>query len=168
MEPTPFIVETHLSKHWSSRKGQVPKAICLHHTAGRNSLPYLTENNKGVSTHFLIPKAVKIYRMVPDDMSAHTVGFSNLGLFGVDKTGVQDDKGSANDITLNVEIENLGNGKDPYTDFQYEATAWVCALWWKHWTVLPILSHALIDTGGKNDPLGWDWLRMYRNILKYT
>jgi N-acetyl-anhydromuramyl-L-alanine amidase AmpD len=165
MIPTIEIVNSH---HWSSRGGYLPRAIVLHHTAGTNSLKHLTLNSKGVSTHFLVPKQEKIYRMVPDDKAAHTVGFSNIGVFGIDPTGVQNDKGNANQITLNIEIENLGNGRDRYTDFQYDAVSWICASWWKVWTPLPILSHSLIDTGGKNDPLGWDWLRLYRGIISLS
>lgn len=150
-------VITHLSKHYSSRHGFLPRAIILHHTAGSNSLNYLTENALQVSTHCLIqeatnhPSGAVIYDMVPDNLAAHTVGFSNMGIFEAHS------KTSPNVATLNLEIENLGNGKDPYLDGQYVAAAWKIRQWWNKFGKLYVFGHSVIDTQGKTDPAYFDY-----------
>lgn len=163
----PQIVQ-HPSKHQSSRNGAPIRAICLHHTAGTNSLQWLTQNPNQVSTHVLITKAGVIYRMVPDERAAHTVGRSNLGLYvAIAKLLYPKKKGSANENTLSIEIENLGNGKDEYTAAQYNAVGWQIAQWWNTYNPLPVIPHSLIDTEGKNDPYALDFARIYREALAH-
>jgi N-acetylmuramoyl-L-alanine amidase len=149
------------SMHFSSRGNAKISCIVLHHTAGTDSLKWLINNPKGVSTHVLIPKDGRIIRMVPDVLAAHTVGFSNIGRY----TTASGDAGNANQISLNIELENLGNGKDPYTDAQYHACAWQVAAWWQRHGALPVLTHALIDAYGKNDPRGFDLLDLLWRAL---
>lgn len=151
------------SDHASARLGAPIRAIVLHHTAGTGSLAHLTRNAQGVSTHVLIAKTGLLYRMVPDDLAAHTVGHSNLGRY----TAAPGDAGNANQITLNIELENLGDGTDPYPDAQIAACGWQIAQWWRAYGVIPILTHALIDTQGKTDPRGLDLARVYRAALAW-
>lgn len=160
--PTPPPVNSeHPSKHTSSRGTARIAAIVLHHTGGTDSLAYLVENAKGVSTHVLISKPGVIYRMVPDALAAHTVGFSNLGLY------LKGTAKSPNVCTLNIELENLGDGKDPYPAAQLDACAWQIADWWRLYGDLPVLTHELIDTQGKNDPAGLDVLGVLRRALAW-
>jgi hypothetical protein len=105
----------HLSDHASHRQGAPLLAIVLHHTAGTDSLSYLTHNDAGVSTHVLIPKDGTLIRMVPDALAAHTVGFSTLGLY------LAGTAHNPNLCTLNIEIENRGDGVDPYPEVQVAA-----------------------------------------------
>lgn len=154
---------SHPSAHRSSRGGARPRCIVLHHTAGRDSLDYLTRNARGVSTHVLIPKDGRLIRMVPDGWAAHTVGASNVGRF----TTAAGDAGSANQISLNIELEHLGDGRDAYTDAQYHACAWQIADWWRQHGALPVLTHALIDTHGKTDPYGLDLLDVLHRALHW-
>lgn len=156
-------VVNHPSKHFSSRAGASIGAIVLHHTAGTDSLKYLTENAKGVSTHSLIDKPGTIYRMVADHLAAHTVGFSNLGRYTV----AAGDKGSANQITFNIELENLGNGTDPYPEAQRDACGYEIARIWHTFGVVPVLTHEIIDTQGKNDPHGLDLADVLRRALAW-
>jgi N-acetyl-anhydromuramyl-L-alanine amidase AmpD len=154
---------TRLSKHWSDRKGAPIRAIVLHHSAGRNSLPWLTQNPNQVSTHVLIHKNGTIYRMVPDSLAANHVGFSNLGIYAK-----QDgDPDSANQPTLSIEIENMGNGTDPYTDEQYWSTGFQICQWWNAHGDLCVLTHELIDTAGKRDPYNFDVIRALRCAMAY-
>ncbi len=148
------------SKHFSSRKGSVPKVIVLHHTAGHDSEAYLVENADQVSTHVLIAHDGKIIRMVPDDTAAHTVGFSNLGKYRARSYS------SPNLISLNIEIENTGNGTEPYTEAQYIAVAWQVRAWWKKYGYLPLVPHALIDTQNKTDPYRFDWMCLTRLVAQ--
>lgn len=85
--------------------------IVLHHTGGRDSRAFLKKGH-GVSTHKLFAKNGTIYKMVSDRHRAWHAGDSAWG-------GRED----WNDFSLGYEIENMGNGKDPYTDMQYEAVA---------------------------------------------
>lgn len=157
------VVVTYPSAHQSSRGGAPIRAIVLHHTAGRDSLGWLAHNPAGVSTHILVSKLGVLYRMVPDAQAAHTVGFSNLGTYAR-----QDGDGdSANQITLNIELENLGDGADLYPDPQVDACAFQIAEWWRAYGDLPVITHALIDTQGKTDPRGLDLRDVLRRALRW-
>jgi hypothetical protein len=152
----------HLSDHASHRQGAPLLAIVLHHTAGTDSLSYLTHNDAGVSTHVLIPKDGTLIRMVPDALAAHTVGFSTLGLY------LAGTAHNPNLCTLNIEIENRGDGVDPYPEVQVAAVVFQVHTWWATYGFLPVIGHALIDTQGKTDPRGWDWPRFWRLALGDT
>lgn len=163
MYPTPPTVINHPSTHWSDRKGAPIRAIVLHHTAGTNSLNWLTKNPSQLSIHALITKTGTIYRMVPDQRAANHVGFSNLGAYAR-----QDgDPDNANQPTLGIEIENLGNGSDPYTDEQYWSVGWQICQWWNAHGDLCVITHELIDTAGKRDPYNFDIIRAIRCALTW-
>lgn len=132
----------------------------MHHTAGRNSLAWLTKNPQGVSTHVLVSKTGIVYRMVPDEYAAHTCGFSAIGRY----TPAPGDAGNANQIALSVELENLGDNHDLYPPAQLSAAAYVVANWWNKWGDLPIVTHKLIDQQGKNDPAGLDLRDFIRRV----
>lgn len=156
----------HPSKHFSLRAGAPIRAIILHHTAGVDSLDWLTQNPNQVSTHVLITKAGLIYRMVPDDKAANTVGFSNIGNYvRLSKVLYPAKKGSANQITLNIELENRGTGSDLYTDAQYWSAGWQIAQWWNAHGDLSVATHELVDTQLKNDPYAFDVIRALRCAL---
>lgn len=162
MDQAPPTVIMSPSRHSSPRVGAI-RCVVLHHTAGTNSLAYLTKNPQGVSAHVLIRKDGTVYRMVPDERAAHTVGRSNIGRYTV----APGDAGNANDITLNIELENLGVDADPYPPEQVSACAWQVAQWWKAHGDLPVLTHELIDTEGKTDPRGFDLVAMLRHALRW-
>lgn len=137
------------------------KAIVLHHTGGTNSLNWLsTTFGSGVSVHALINKAGTIYRIVPDSKNAWHVGRSAVGNYG--RSGKA---GSPNKCCLGIEIENLGNGVDPYTDEQYNSVGWQICQWWNAYGDLPVITHQLIDTEGKKDPFNFDVIRALRCAL---
>lgn len=164
--PTPPVETGIKSIHTSDRKGRKPTIIVIHHTAGTDSLNYLTKNVNKVSTHALINKQGRIYRMVPDELAANTVGFSAIGTYNRWPTL----KGtfSCNIISLNIELENLGNGRDPYPEAQVNAAAWQIASWRRKYGYLFVLSHAVIDTNGKTDPLGFNWNQLETMIAYHT
>ena len=85
------------------------QAIVLHHTGGRDSRAWLTRTSRPpVSVHTLIPKDGTVVRIVPDGVNAWHVGGSRLGVHGPNERA-----GSCNEICFGIEIENLGDGKDP-------------------------------------------------------
>ena len=73
-----------------------------------------------------------------------------------------------NDFSLGYEIENLGNGVDPYTDAQYDAVAhslaYDCALY--HISDFWVRDHKeiAIPPGRKKDPVGWDHAKMWQIV----
>lgn len=147
----PTIIERR-ARDYSSRHGLPVRAIVLHHTAGTNSLSWLLGNANGTSIHYLVRKDGLCYHMVPDEYAAHHVGFSRMTRNGV----VYSRKGpyTCNDITLGIEIENRGDGKDPYPEAQLKSVAYLIDMWRTKYGDLEILCHRDIDTQGKTDPRG--------------
>lgn len=140
------------------------RAIVLHHTAGTDSRAWLTHTSRPpVSVHRLITKAGLIYRIVPDGVNAYHVGGSNLGRW----TTAAGDLGSANEICLGIELENLGTGRDPYPEPQLSACAWQVASWWRLYGDLTVVPHRLIDSTGKTDPAGLDTRDILRRALQW-
>lgn len=126
------------------------QAIVLHHTAGVDSAAWLsTTSEPPVSIHTLISRDGTLIRIVNPDTQAYHVGRSVLGSH------------KPNTVCLGIELENLGDGQE-YPDAQIDACGYEIAGWWRSFGVLPILTHALIDTTGKIDPYALDLARVYR------
>lgn len=89
-------------------------AIVLHHTGGRNSLSWLSGGHS-VSTHKLFAKDGTIFKIVPERKRAWHAGQSEYA-----------GRTDWNDFSLGYEIENMGDGRDPYPPLQYEAVAMSC------------------------------------------
>lgn len=102
--------------------GVEPMGILLHHTGGTNSLAYLSQyHSNPVSIHKLCPKRMPDgkpghYQIVPDAKRAWHAGAT-----------VTVDGHDWGDLSIGIEIENLGNGRDPYTAEQYETVAQIIA-----------------------------------------
>lgn len=150
--PEPSCIRKMARDH-SSRGGHAIGAIVLHHTGGTDSLGWLLGNIKRTSIHILIKKDGTTYRMVEDNRAAHHVGYSRVTLNGVLYS--PNIKGrSANVPTLGIELENLGDGKDPYPEIQLRTAALWVAYWRSKHGELLLLRHGDIDTQGKYDPKG--------------
>ncbi len=98
-----------------------PTGICLHHTAGRESgdIPTLTRRGTGVSSNDYINKQGVIFELVPHPRRAWHAGTrdaSQAGKYYYD----------GNTYYWGVEIENYGNGSDPYPKAQVDAVIWRC------------------------------------------
>jgi hypothetical protein len=114
----PKIVSKPANWH-SDRHGVTPKFIVAHGTAGIDSVAYLQRggekkdgSDRKVSIHVLIAKDGTIYRMVPDERVANHAGYGRVVING--KT-YQSDGVNCNVASLGFELENLQNGKDPYS-----------------------------------------------------
>ncbi len=153
------------STHRSSRGGHAIAAIVIHHTAGTDSRAYLVKNARGVSAHALISRDGTVYRMVPDELAAHHVGYSRIVVAGraIDRTTDPD----PNQITLGVEIENLGDGRQPYPPAQLSALGWLLAEWSRRHPQARLVFHREIDTQGKHDPAGLDWPTVYEAMAPW-
>ena len=140
------------------------KGILCHHTGGVNSLAYLSQyHTNPVSIHKLVPKTMPgggpgHFQLVPDALRAWHAGVSDF-----------EGSGDWNDLSIGIEIENMGDGRDPYTDEQYETVAQIvvyqCALHriGDHW----VRRHAevALPPGRKSDTdpsfsLGRVWARV--------
>ena len=111
------VVTSKKARNHSSRRGAKIDALVLHHTAGREKgdLAALM-GARPVSAHFYITKKATIYKMVPDYRAAWHAGRSSLyGRRGVNR------------FSIGIELENLGNGRDPWPDNQIKALAWLVA-----------------------------------------
>lgn len=94
-----------------------PFGIVLHHTVGEEfgDLRTLTSPAAQVSSNDYITKQGVIYELVPFPGRAWHAGYSELH-------GVRD----WNDHGWGIEIENWGDGNDPYPSEQIDAIVWRC------------------------------------------
>lgn len=162
--PIPLTTYDYPARWQSSRDGAPIVAIIAHGTGGTDSRKYLQRggdlpdgSDKKVSIHALIQKDGTIERMVDDARTANHAGgvliggvFSSvLTVAGQTYRGAQ-----VNRHTLGFELENLQNGKDPYTDAQLWAMGWQIARWRARYGQLPLFRHAAVDPGRRRDPYG--------------
>ena len=160
--PTPPINYDYPARWQSSRDGAPIVAIIAHGTGGTDSRKYLQRggdlpdgSDKKVSIHVLIQKDGTIYRQVDDARTANHAGgvlvggvFSSvLTVAGQTYRGQQ-----VNRHTLGFELENLQNGKDPYTDAQLWSMGWQIARWRARYGQLPLFRHATVDPTRRRDP----------------
>ena len=87
--------------------------------------------------------------MVPDERGANHAGAvtSRFTLAGRTYSGA-----AINRATLGIEIENLQDGRDPYTAAQLTAMGWQITQWRQRYGNLPILRHADLDPTRRRDP----------------
>lgn len=115
----------HPSPHHSARPkgsdGDID-TIVLHHTAGTTGLgdlAWMCNPKSELSAHYLVDRDGTIYQLVEDSRRAWHAGKSELEV-----------RGDVNDFSIGIEIANLGDGKDPYTEEQYLAleqlVSWLC------------------------------------------
>jgi N-acetylmuramoyl-L-alanine amidase len=151
---------------WTDRAGQEIVAIVVHGTGGTDSRHTLQHGDgRSVSIHRLITKPGKIYAMVDDARGANHAGAwsSSFTLNGTTYTGSR-----VNKATLGIELENLQDGRDPYTDPQLAALGWQIADWRRQYGPLPILRHADLDPTRRRDPYQLSVNEMERWAAKYA
>lgn len=151
------------ASHLGAKRTKPVRCIVLHHTGGVDSRAWLTRTSfpNKVSIHDLIARDGLIYRSTPAGNVAWHAGYGYLGIYAP-----KGSQGSLNDVSIGIELENLGDGKQPFPAEQVDAAGFVIASYWKTYGPLPVLSHALVD-GRKNDPLKFDWAALYQAIYRY-
>jgi N-acetyl-anhydromuramyl-L-alanine amidase AmpD len=145
------------SPNCDNRSGNAPvSCIVLHATVEpttEGTIKIFLDTARQVSAHFVVGKDGRIVQMVPLEKRAWHAGVS-----------VFDGVKRVNDYSIGIEIVNLNDGKDPYTDAQYRAVADIIRFVRMHYTVpdARIVSHAQIalPPGRKSDPLGLDFDRV--------
>jgi N-acetyl-anhydromuramyl-L-alanine amidase AmpD len=139
---------------WTDRAGQPIVAIIAHGTVGTDSRAYLSRggdapdgSDRKVSIHVLIQKpGSPIYRYVPDERGANHAGYGTMPAPWAHI--------NPNKCTLGFELENLQDGKDPYTYDQLMAMGWQINQWRAKHGPLPIYRHADIDPTRRSDTVG--------------
>ena len=106
-----------------------------------------------VSAHFVVGKDGRVVQMVPVERRAWHAGPSIL-----------DGVPSVNDYSVGIEMVNLNDGKDPYTDAQVHAVAGILRFLRSRYAIPDsrVVSHALIarPAGRKSDPAAFDFERV--------
>lgn len=85
---------------------------------------FLDDKVRRVSAHYVVDRDGTIVQMVDERFTAWHAGVSELE----GRTGV-------NDFSVGIEIVNLNDGKDPYTDAQYDAVARIIRDLRSRWTI---------------------------------
>lgn len=143
----PIDTTTWRSPHHDERPGGI-SAIVVHSTGGSalSGLRWLTNPSSGVSAHYVIDRAGRIYQLVDDRRRAWHAGRSAL-------SGEWD----VNDFSIGIELAHA-NGED-YPPAQIAALTDLCrALVAAH--TIPVdrvVSHRAValPTGRKDDPADW-------------
>lgn len=86
-------------------------AIVWHHTGGSLQATLNHFLNSDLSSHYIIAKTGRIYQMVADDAVAYHAGYSMM----------PDGRENVNRFAYGFELENAGDGKDPYPEPQIAA-----------------------------------------------
>ncbi len=107
---------------------------------------------KKVSAHFVVGRDGRVVQMVPVERRAWHAGISVL-----------DGAPSVNDYSVGIEMVNLNDGQDPYTDAQVHAVAGILRFLRSRYAIPDsrVVSHARIalPQGRKSDPVGFDFER---------
>lgn len=146
------------SPHINDRpEGTVIDTIVLHHTASsslRGTIKWFTMPESRVSCHFTVGKDGSIVQMVSRWKRAWHAGVST------DAEG----RPNVNNFSIGIEIVNLGDGKDPYTEEQIQAVENLIAVLIRWHPIRQIVSHEYIaePQGRKIDPLNYPWERLER------
>lgn len=150
------------------------RMVLIHHTAGRDSLAFIRRGSTslpGPLAHTYLPKsgravmvsrgranhagpmAVNAYASFRDEKASHPKPSKASGTV------------DGNDVAYGIEIENLGNGSDPYPAAQYDAAVrWAAAICRHHgWTAQSVAGHKETSVEGKIDP-SFDMDRFRRDV----
>src|SRR5438105_5381611 len=138
--------------------GATVNTVVVHATVSptlESTVSWFLAPESQVSAHYTVGKDGKIAQMVEDSARAWHAGVSELeGVKGV------------NDFSVGIEIVNLNDGKDPYTDAQYEAVAAIIRHLREQYDIPDsrIVSHEFVarPPGRKSDPKGFDFKRLLK------
>jgi len=133
--------------------------VLIHHTAGHGDKELCYNGRSdlpGPLCHSWLGKTDGLW-MIGHGRANHAglVDLDVLNALREEKSLPHDDQANAdgNDCLYGLEIENLGNGKDPYPDAQYrQAVLWAAALCRAHgWSEKSVAGHKEVQPG-KVDP----------------
>lgn len=161
--PKPLTVQMPSANYNERPAGIKIDTIVIHHTAPFESLDkvgyYFQNINTRVSAHYTIGKDGTIIQSVDEKYRAWHAGVSSfLGKYDV------------NNYSIGIELLNNGDGKDPFTKYQYDALAKLTAYIVKKYDIQisRIVGHKdiALPLGRKVDPANnFDWI-VYKSMIR--
>ncbi|MFD0315623.1 N-acetylmuramoyl-L-alanine amidase [Streptomyces flavalbus] len=150
---------THNRDAATGRKFGPVIGVLIHHTAGHNDRELCFNGRAdlpGPLCHAWLGKTAGLWLLGHGRANhAGAVDLDVMNALRAEKALPHDNDANAdgNDLLYGLEIENLGNGKDPYPDAQYrQAVLWAAALCRAHgWTEKSVAGHKEVQPG-KIDP----------------
>lgn len=135
--------------------------VVLHHTASptlSGVVKWFAMTESQVSAHYTIGKDGSIVQHVSTINRAWHAGRS------VDHLGRE----NLNNFSVGIEMVNVGDGKDPWTDEQVEATRLLILSLKRRFPLKFITTHEYIAVpkGRKNDPRAFPWEKMHDTGLE--
>lgn len=136
--------------------------IVLHHTASSASAQeigrYFQQRSAEVSSHYTVGKDGTIVQSVQDGKRAWHAGESTFK-----------GRNDVNSYSLGIEIVNVGDNRDPYTDAQYEAliklVAWMMQTYGVSLDRITGHRDIALPRGRKTDPSdNFDWDRVRKGV----
>jgi N-acetyl-anhydromuramyl-L-alanine amidase AmpD len=146
------------SPHFNARPADTRvDTVVLHHTAGSTLIgvcKWFAMPESQVSAHYTIGKKGQIVQHVSTYQRAWHAGKS------IDYLGRE----NVNNFSIGIEMDNLGNGKDPWTEEQVAACVRLVRVLkrYRFPSIKYVTSHEYIaePKGRKNDPLNFPWDRL--------
>jgi AmpD protein len=135
--------------------GSVIDAVVIHADSSSKvsqSLDWIRRKESKVSYHYLIGRHGDVYECVAPALRAWHAGVSEF-----------QGRRNANDWSIGVSFGNRNDGKEPYTEAQYQKGAELIRemmILFPHITKDRITTHAIISPGRKTDP-GPKWDMAY-------
>jgi len=128
-------------------------------TAGEKSpLDWLTREDKvKVSAHYVIAKDGKVYGLVDENDIAWHCGLSEWR-----------GKQFVNTFSIGIELVNLNDGVDEYTEKEIASCAKLCAeiCAERNISVSDVVGHADVSPGRKTDPEAFPWIRFRKMVTE--
>lgn len=156
----------HTSPNFNTRPCPVD-AVILHATADSDTAGSVSwcctpkpKNPNPVSYHVIVDRDGTVYALVPTIRRAWHAGVSSF-----------QGRANCNDYTIGLSFANRNDGKEPYTDEQYEVGALLVAGYMKTYPLITlerITTHAVVALpfGRKTDPLGFDLPRFLHLVTE--
>jgi N-acetylmuramoyl-L-alanine amidase len=154
-------IQTRLSPNRSVRPaGAAVRYIIIHGTAGTDAgdLAWIANPESRVSYHWHISRDGRITLLVPEEMQAWHAGVSSWG-------GLT----SLNRYTVGVALSNRQDGKEFFTDAQYESCIMLLPQILTRYslTMDKVLPHSLVSPGRRTDPgVLFDWGRLFHGVCQ--
>jgi N-acetylmuramoyl-L-alanine amidase len=158
------IARTALTQYAPLRLPRV--GIVIHATAGTDSLEWLQRYEgdpaKRSSSDWLIDHSGDAHQIVPRGYYAYHSGAARW-------QGYQEADGTINRGFFGLEVENLNDGVERFTNYQYIALAALCRYLMVQFNINPrmICMHweCALPVGRKTDPALFDWYVFIRELL---
>lgn len=130
--------------------------IILHATVGSDASAeaWMCNPKAQASAHLHIRRDGTAVRLVQDNQRAWHAGISNYN-------GITD----VNSCSIGIEIGNMNDGKEKYTEAQYLKVAKIIKHYRKQGEV-DVKSHYDIAPGRKNDPYKFDYCKLWELVAK--